>query len=250
MVRSIKDAEEKLGADKIEEIADKDWKVAELPSEEELASEETKHPKARNNPNSRANLIQYRKDKTKDQKKKMIKNLKYEKVEEDIDPSTILGEDRIIKIIDKIVPAVDILESRQEQENYYNYIKLILDDFDVEELTGSDIDDILTLAVNRVIENRLLKASKGKTARVLDISNAIDRFKKVSEKIKGGLASRRVDRVDLKTRPAFSIVDLAVELDQQDRADFDERIKKMEQERDRYLPPKRDEKGFIVRDDD
>jgi hypothetical protein len=61
MATNVKDAEEKLGKEKIKEISEKDWKVAEVPSEEELAQKKSKSPKARNNPNSRANLMQHRK---------------------------------------------------------------------------------------------------------------------------------------------------------------------------------------------
>ena len=49
----IKSADKVLGKDKIDSIVEKDWKVAELPSEEELKNETLKNSKARNNINSR-----------------------------------------------------------------------------------------------------------------------------------------------------------------------------------------------------
>ena len=249
MAKNVKDAEEKLGKEKVEEIVDKDWKVTELPSKEEIAKEKHKSPKARNNINSRKNLIQYRK-KTKEQKEAMVKNLRFVEVEEDVNPSDILNSSPILDTIEKMMPARDVLANRKEQEIYYNYIKLILEDFDSDDLTASDLDDIITLALNRVIEYRLLSVSSTNPKLVLDIGPTVEKFRKFSEKIKSGLASRRVDRIDVKHKPAFSIVNLAAHLDEQEKLDFEERMQRLEQSRTEYKPPQRDAEGLLVNKED
>lgn len=247
MAINIKDAEDKLGKVKVEEIVEKEWKVVDPPSEEELAQEQHESPKARNNPNSRKNLIQYRK-KTKEQKEKMVSNLKFVEKEEDVDPREVLGKFADIVAIEKLMPALDVLSTRKEQEVYYNYIALVLQDFDADDLTASDIDDIITLALNRVIEYRLLSLSSKSPIKLLEAAPTIERFRKFSEKIKSNLANRRVDRIDVRNKPAFSIVDLAAEIDEQDKADFERRMSEMERRRTDYVPPKRNEDGFIIDD--
>jgi hypothetical protein len=249
MAINVKDAEEKLGKEKIKEIAEKDWKVTEVPSEEELAKKESTSPKARNNPNSRANLMQHRK-KTPEQKVKSLKNLKFVEKEEDIVPRDILGDYADILAIEKLMPALDVLANRKEQEVYYNYIYLILQDFDVDELTSSDIDDIITLALNRVIEYRLLKGGAKNPMLILEAAPTIEKFRKFSEKIKSSLASRRVDRIDVKNRPAFSIVDLATSLDDAEKADYERRIRELEADSASYIAPVRNDEGYVMPDDE
>ena len=241
MAVNVKDAEEKLGQEKIEEIVEKEWEVADLPSEEELSQEVHDSPKARTNINSRKNLIQYRKDKPKEVKEKIVKALKYEEYEEDIDPKDILDNDNILELLEKLWPAKEILANRKEQEIYYNMINLFVKDFSVDELTSSDIHDIITLATNQVLEYRLLKVGAKNTLKVLEAAPTIEKFRKFSENVKRGLASRRVDRIDPKNRPSFSIVDLAAGLDQQEKEKFEQRIKELEESDQSYIPPKRED---------
>ncbi len=246
---NVKDAKEKLGEAKVEEIVEKDWKLADLPTEEELAAEKHKSSKARSNHNSRKNLAQYQK-KSKETKEKIIDNLQFVELEEDVDPADFLGDYAGMDAIHQLMPALDVLSSRQEQETYYTYIRLLLQDFDPGDLTNSDIDDIVTLALNRVIEYRLLKIGAKNPMRILEAAPTIEKFRKFSEKIKGGLASRRVDRIDIKNRPAFSIVDLVAHLDEQEKADFEQRTAEMEKKRKGFVPPKRSARGLLVTDDD
>lgn len=248
MAIDVKDAEEKLGEDKIKEITDKEWKVVDVPSEEELAKKKSKSPKARNNPNSRANLMQHRK-KTKKQKETSIKNLKYVEKHDDIIPRDILGDFADIAAIDKLMPALDVLSNRKEQEVYYNYINLILQDFEVDDLTASDLDDIITLALNRVIEYRLLKGGAKNPILIMDAAPTIEKFRKFSEKIKSNLASRRVDRIDIKNKPTFSIVDLATALDVQEKNNYEKRLREIEKSKEAYSPPKRNKDGYIIDDE-
>jgi len=248
MATNIKGPKEKLGEEKYQEVIEKDWKVAPLPTEEELAEEEPTSPKARNNLNSRRNLAQYNK-KSKQTKKKIVDNLQFVETEEDLDPYTLFEDHTILNIIEKISPAREVLADRSEQEVYYNYIKMILEDFDADDLTSSDIDDIATLARNKVIELRLMKLGAKSPIRVLEAMPTIEKLSKASEKIKSNLASRRVDRIDVKNRPAFSIVDLAAHLDNNDKLDFERRMKELERERDEFKPPLRDERGNLIPDE-
>lgn len=248
MVKVNKDLEEKLGEEKVEEIINKDWKVAELPSEEELANETPKNSKARNNPNSRKNLVQYRK-RTKEEKEAALKNLKVTEVEEDVDPKEIFGEDVDISLLEKIMPAKNILKDRQEQITYYTTIYLFLKDFSIEELSFGDIDDITTLAVNKVLEHRLLVVAKKSEKLVLEASPTLEKLRKHSDKIKSNLASRRVDRIDLKNKPSTSIVDLVAHLDAQKSLDFEKRVEELRKEEAEYVPPQRNEEGFLVEEE-
>ena len=245
----VKDAKEKLGDKELDEVVEKEWKIADLPSEEELEAEKHSSPKARKNPNSRKNLVQYKK-KSKETKEKIVKNLQYVETEEDVDPHEVVGNAKVLGIIEKLIPARTVLANRDEQEMYYNYINLLLDDFEAEELTSSDIDDIATLALNQVIIIRLLKVGARNPLKILEASPHIEKFRKASDKIKMGLANRRIDRVDVKNRPAFSIVDLAAHLDEKKKLDFEQRTVEMEKARKSFKPPKRDERGLIIRDDD
>jgi len=250
MAINVKDAEEKLGKDKIKEIAEKDWKVATPPTEEELVKEEPKNPKARNNPNSCKNLAQYNK-KTPEQKEKSLKNLQFVEKEEDLNLEEFLGPE-IFKALPTIplTAALDFLANRKEQDYYYSFVKLTLQDFDISDLTYSDIDDVLTLAANHVHIHRLMKGSSKNPMLTLEAAPTIERYKKDSAKIKASLSSRRVDRIDTKNRPAFSIVDLGVELDARQDADYERRIKEMEEKVLTYVPPKRNEEGYVVDDDE
>jgi hypothetical protein len=245
MAEKIKGAKEKLGEEKYKDIIEKDWKVAELPTEEELAKEPSKNPKTRSNINSRKNLVQYRK-KTPEQKEKIIKNLKFVEKEEDIDPHSILGGFSRLDDLLKLLPVNEVFSDRKEQELYYNYIKLILQDFDANDLTSSDIDDITTLGANRVYEYRLLKASRQNPAMVLEATPSVEKFRRSSEKLKGNLANRRVDRVDPRKRSGISIVELVDYLDAQKDLDFQKRMDSLEEERLNYKPANRDSSGKLI----
>lgn len=245
MSRVTKDLEDVVGKDRIDEITDKDWKVTDLPSDEQLAKETSVSPKARNNKNSRKNLAQYNK-RTKGQKKKAVENLKVTENQEDVDPLEIFGDTLKLETIELMMPARSILIDRQEQLVYYNTIHLFLKDFTVDELSFSDMDDIITLAVNKVLEQRLLSAAKKTPKMVMEVANALEKFRKHSDKIKQNLASRRVDRIDLKNKPSMSIVELASHLDAKKALDFEARLEALKQEAEDFEPPARDDKGFLI----
>ena len=113
------------------------------------------------------------------------------------------------KMIKEILPVGDIF-SESELVMYNDLVDVYLADFDSDDLTSSDMDDIMDLAKNRVIEFRLLKTSKNDTDKQLDIAATIERLSKKNEKIKESLSSRRKDRINPNELKGFSIVDLAV----------------------------------------
>ena len=117
------------------------------------------------------------------------------------------------EIMNSLIPSGDIFEP-QELEMYNGLISAYLKDFDVEQLSASDMDDIISIAMNRVLELRLLKAGKGSPSMQIDASTAVERVRKQTEKLKENLATRRKDRIDPKKYSGLSIVDLAVAFDQ------------------------------------
>ena len=118
-----------------------------------------------------------------------------------------------------------------------------LADFDLDELSSSDVEDVVSLAVNRVLENRLLAITASDPNLLMDAAATIEKFRKQSNQIKQNLANRRVDRIDLKTKPALSIVDLAAHLDEQKKLDFKKRVEALEQADADFVPPERDAEG-------
>lgn len=133
------------------------------------------------------------------------------------------------KLLKEVLPIGDIF-SPDEQVVYNNLIEVYLQDFDEDDLTSSDIDDIMDLAKNRVLEFRLLKTAKDSDAKQLDISAAIERLTKESAKRKENLSSRRKDRIDPNKYKGFSIVDLAVAFDEQKKEKLYETIKSNKKE--------------------
>lgn len=252
MSEITKDLKEKLGVEKVEEIIEKEWKVVEPPTAEELAQAPSTHPKARNNPNSRKNLAQYNK-RAREAKEKAIENLQIKEVEEDINPQDIFGagvEEVVIKKIDAIIRPRSVFKGRIEQDVFWTTAKLFLEDFKTSELSNSDLDDIANLAKNRVMEHRLNSAvAKQNDPKILiDIQSTVDKINKNTDKLKENLSSRRVDRIDSKNKPALSIVDLVAHLDHQGKLDFQKRIDELEKKQVEYLPPLRDAEGKLIED--
>lgn len=136
------------------------------------------------------------------------------------------------KLLQRFIPASDIFDE-DELKVYEGLVGIYLKDFDEAQLTASDFDDIMSIAMNRVLEIRLLKSSKNNTDDLIDTSAAIEKLRKQTEKLKENLASRRKDRIDPKKYSGFSIVDLAVSYDMDKKKENMERalrIKKDEEE--------------------
>lgn len=225
-VIDIKDAKTALGADKIEEIVSKEWKTAELPPDKAIEEEVHDSPKARSNVNSRKNLIQYKKDKPVEVKEAIVNNLKFKSTREDPKLDVLFEGVLSKEMVSILLPMRDALADEDEEEVFFGTIKFFVKDFPKDELSASDIDDIANLALNRILELRMLKAAKETPKRILDVAASIERFRKNSEKIKMGLASRRMDRVDTKNKSSFSIVDIANQFDENRRKALEDRVEK------------------------
>jgi len=116
------------------------------------------------------------------------------------------------ELMENLIPAEEILE-KDEVKLYKGLIDIYLKDFDEDSLTANDMDDLMGISLNKVLEIRLLKASKSNSTDLLDASAAIEKIRKQTEKLKENLVSRRRDRIDPKKFSGFSIVDLAVAFD-------------------------------------
>jgi len=116
------------------------------------------------------------------------------------------------ELLSEFIPSADIFDEN-EKKMYDGLVAIYLKDFDEDQLTDNDMDDIISIAMNRVLEFRLLKSSKGNSDKHMDASSSIERLRKQTDKLKENLASRRKDRIDPRKYIGFSIVDLAVGFD-------------------------------------
>lgn len=240
-VIDVKGAKEKLGPELIEKIAEKEWKTALLPTEEELAQEEHKSPKARTSPNSRKNLIQYQTDKPKEAKEKIVKALQFQQKRVDVNPFDYikLPEDYLRHNVVSFLPDRKVMKDADEEIYFYTVLNAFLSDFDLDELSSSDMEDIISLAVNRILENRLLALTATDPNLLMDASTTIEKFRKHSSGVKNNLASRRSDRIDPKNKQNFSIVDIVNAYDDRKRDEFNDRIQSLKDERKDYLDKKK-----------
>lgn len=159
------------------------------------------------------------------------------------------------ELMEQIIPSEALFEE-DELKMYKSLIDIYLQDFDEDNLTANDMDDLMSMAMNKVLEIRLLKSSKGNDDKQLDISSAIEKLRKQTEKIKENLASRRKDRIDPKKFSGFSILDLAASYDlekQRSVMDKFESFKKEEKElldSDLLIGNKNDADVGIIIDDE
>jgi len=130
------------------------------------------------------------------------------------------------QMLEGLIPASEIFEEK-ELEMYQGLVGIYLKDFDESQLTANDFDDIMSIAMNRVLEIRLLKSSKSNPDKQIDASIAIERVRKQTEKLKENLATRRKDRIDPKKFSGFSIADLALAYDDEKKEQMFKRAEKM-----------------------
>jgi hypothetical protein len=138
------------------------------------------------------------------------------------------------KMLKTALPVGDIFNDG-EIEFYNKLVDVYLEDFDSDDLTSSDMDDILDLAKNRVLEFRLLKESKNDPDKQLDTASAVEKLSKKNEKIKESLSSRRKDRINPNELKGFSIVDLAVAFNNDKRLKLKEKSEQLKAEEDAAL---------------
>jgi predicted nucleotidyltransferase len=93
----------------------------------------------------------------------------------------------------------------------------------------------MSLAMNRVLEIRLLKTSKGSTDAQLDIAGTIEKMRKQNEKLKESLSTRRKDRINPHEHKGFSIIDLAVAFEEDKKKKLKDKIKTHKLEEDIIL---------------
>lgn len=120
------------------------------------------------------------------------------------------------ELLYKIIPSSSLF-TEEELLIFNGLLELYLKDFDESQLSANDLDDIMTIATNKVLEIRILISMKGNPGMQLDASAAIERLRKQTDKLKENLATRRKDRVDPKKYSGLSIVDLAVAFDHNKR---------------------------------
>lgn len=146
------------------------------------------------------------------------------------------------KLLKEVIPVNEMFEE-DELEIYNSLVDIYMGDFQEDDLTYSDTDDIMSLAMNKVFEFRLLKTSKGNPNKQMDISQAIEKLRKQSDKFKENLSSRRRDRIDPNKYKGFSIVDLAVAFDQDKKSVFEEKNRQLKKEEQEVLKKRKDYKG-------
>jgi len=81
------------------------------------------------------------------------------------------------ELMEELMPAEEIFDE-DEVKMYKGLISIYLKDFDEEHLTANDMDDLMGIALNKVLEIRLLKSSKGKSTDLLDTSASIEKIRK------------------------------------------------------------------------
>lgn len=146
------------------------------------------------------------------------------------------------KLIREIIPINEIF-TKDEAVIYHNFVSVYLTDFEREDLTSGDMDDIMDLAKNRVLEFRLLKTSRDDTDRQVDISAALEKIRKENKVLKENLATRRKDRINPNEMKGFSIVDLAVAFDEEKKLKLQEQIRKNKLEEDVILESRKNYHG-------
>lgn len=133
------------------------------------------------------------------------------------------------ELLKNIMPIEELFEA-DELDMYNGLVDIYLNDFDPEDMSSGDMDDVMSLAMNKVLEVRLLKTSKGDPDKHLDISAAIEKIRKQNDKLRENLSSRRRDRINPNEFKGFSIVDLAVAFDTERKAKLADKMKLLETE--------------------
>ncbi len=146
------------------------------------------------------------------------------------------------KKIRDLLPAKDIFDTG-ELKLYSDYVEVYLADFDADELISSDLDDIMSLSMNKVLSFRLLKETKGDSDKQLDIAATIEKLDKRNEKLKESLSTRRRDRINPNELKGFSIVDLAVAYDQQAKVAQAKRMAKLRAEEKKMIESRKNYDG-------
>jgi len=136
------------------------------------------------------------------------------------------------QLLKQVIPVEELFEE-EELEMYNGLVDIYLNDFDPDDMSSGDMDDVMSLAMNKVLEVRLLKTSKGDPDKQLDISVAIEKIRKQNDKLRENLSSRRRDRINPNEFKGFSIVDLAVALDEDKKQVLARKAAELKKEEDK-----------------
>jgi len=147
------------------------------------------------------------------------------------------------KLLKEVLPFEEIF-TEDELPMYKDLVDLYMQDFDQDDLSSSDIDDIMDLAKNRVLEFRLLRSGKDQDSdRLIDMSAALEKIKKENKILKENLSTRRKDRINPNEFKGFSIVDLAVAFDSQKKERLAEQIRRNREEEVEIVESRSDYSG-------
>lgn len=236
--------EESIGEEKFDELASKEHRTQELP--EKIKS------KRNMSPNSLKNLAQYNKDISKESKKTMLRNLRCNvdesKLQEDEEELKAeqedLEDDKSFRVFEKleikiggdsvflfdlismVFPTYQTLD-KKEQITFNNISAAYLKDFENEELSYSDMDDVFSLALNKILELRLLKKAKKKPNLLSDTFVSLEKLKKQNDKLKESLANTRKERKKHSLKAGVSILDLAASFDEERKEALEKKEKEL-----------------------
>lgn len=146
-------------------------------------------------------------------------------------------------ILTNHIPVTDIF-NEDELEIYNKLVDIYLKDIDDDDdFSSNDMDDIINLAINRVMEFRLLKESKNDVSNHLNASSAIERLRKHSNTIKESLSFRRKDRIDPDKYKGYTIADLVAAYDEEKAKVRSEREEKFREEEKKILEKRKNYSG-------
>jgi len=234
-----KNARSKLGKEKYEELLEKDWKKAKVPKNYD---QRRGRDGRKLNPNSLKNLTQYR-ERTKKEKEIALGQLRFkEKVKKEEKQAKKEADDKQKGLLEKILTTIplDSIFEDSEASVFKDLLETYLKDFEEEELSALDIDDIISLAMNRVQEVRLLQYGKESPSKMIDASQSIERLRKNTEKLKDSLAARRKDRVKNFGRDGLSVVDLVVLYEKNRKEMMEEKTSSLLREEEAFLRQRSD----------
>ena len=235
----VKDAKEKLGND-YDECLKKEWKVTDVPEDYE---ERVGKDGRKLNPKSLKNLVQYRK-RTKKEKEAALAQLRFTEKKKEQTTTEYVTDPNEAKLLTKLKAILPIGDFFHEEEIpvFFQMIDFYLQDFEEDDLSANDIDDLISIAQNRILEIRLLKHGKSRASAQIDISQAIEKLRKQTEKAKENLLIRRKDRLAGKDVHSFTIVDLVSAYEVNKKQRLAERVDKAVADEEEFLAA-RDEYG-------
>jgi hypothetical protein len=148
----------------------------------------------------------------------------------------------VSEMLKSVLPIEEIFDEN-EVIQYNTMVDKYMADFDKDDLTTGDMDDIMDLAKNRILEFRLLKEVKESPDKLLDVSTALEKIRKENNKLKENLSSRRKDRINPNEYKGFSIVDLAVAFDDIRKSELEEKYKQLTLEEEEMLESRKNYYG-------